>query len=331
MASSLPALDEVDRRTLVDRSGRSFAAFRRTLTPRYGRAWLDIFLGYLALALVFGATWYADRTWPSFLPLTVLIAAPLVGYTIHFVQHFFHEAAHYLLAPDRAWNDRLANLFVGAMVGQDIGAYRIVHFDHHRHLGTPLDTERSYFNALRVRFVVEALTGVLILRVLLRRIRHVDAQAATGKAAQSVGTARSQRIFMLVGGLLLNLSLLGFAVWTGAYSFALSWPLGMFVMFPAINSVRQLLEHRSFDAHSDVDYARETHGVVTRLFNSGPIASTLGGAGFNRHLLHHWEPQLSYTRFAELEAFLLQTDAAEIVSQSKTTYGRAFVTLLRAP
>jgi fatty acid desaturase len=264
------------------------------------------------------------------LPLTVLIAAPLIGYTIHFVQHFFHEAAHYLLAPDRAWNDRLANLFVGAMVGQDIRGYRIIHFDHHRHLGTPEDTERSYFNALRVRFMLEALTGVLILRVVLRRIRHVDARAATGKAADSSDALHSQRLFMLIAGLLLNLALLGFAVWVGAYSFALAWPFGMFVIFPAVNSVRQLLEHRSFEARSNVDYTREAHGALTRLFDSGPIASTLGGAGFNRHLLHHWEPQLSYTRFAELEAFLLETSAAEIVRSSKTTYARAFVTLLRA-
>jgi len=32
-----------------------------------------------------------------------------------------------------------------------------------------------------------------------------------------------------------------------------------------------------------------------RLFGDDFFSCTFGGAGFNRHLLHHWEPQISYT------------------------------------
>ena len=46
-------------------------------------------------------------------------------------------------------------------------------------------------------------------------------------------------------------------------------------------------------------YCAACHGTSAK--GDGPLASTLGGAGFNRHLLHHWEPKISYTRFRELE------------------------------
>lgn len=323
--ASTPQLDQLDRRALVDSTGRTFAELRRTLDPRYVRAWIDIALGYGALGVVFVTTLYLDRRHPAALPATATGAAILVGYTLHYLHLFFHEAAHYLLHSSRTWNDRLANSFLGLFVGQDIQFYRVVHFDHHRNLGTPEDTERSYFNALKPRFIVEALTGILILRVVIRRIRHVDAEKPQA-ARPGVGRRRA----MLVGGLAFNLSVMGGAAWAGAYSFALAWPVSTFVIFPAINGIRQLLEHRSYDASSSVDYAKVPHGAVTRIFGSGPIASTLGGAGFNRHLLHHFEPQISYTRFRELEAFLLDTAAAGALKANTSTYARTFARLLRA-
>ena len=96
----------------------------------------------------------------------------------------------------------------------------------------------------------------------------------------------------------------------------LAWPIGMLLVHPAVNVVRQLLGHRSFKARSAADYSKEPHGPVTRIFAVGPIGSTLGGAEFNRHLLHHWEPQISYTRFRELETFLLDSQAAEVIRNS---------------
>lgn len=77
-----------------------------------------------------------------------------------------------------------------------------------------------------------------------------------------------------------------------------------------------------------IDYSTQPHGAVNRLFGDGPLASTLGGAGFNRHLLHHWEPQISYTRLRELEVYLLRTDAAEGVRMRQSTYLETFWALV---
>jgi fatty acid desaturase len=114
----------------------------------------------------------------------------------------------------------------------------------------------------------------------------------------------------------------------GQYALAAAWTLGTLSVLPLLVSLRQLLEHRSEGADASCDYSMQDHGAVNRLFGDGPIASTLGGAGFNRHLLHHWEPQISYTRLRELEMYLRRTGAADEIQQRQSTYIQTFWTLV---
>jgi fatty acid desaturase len=299
--------------------------------------WVDIACGYMALIGTCAALIYLDgRGGLPWSLLWALLGAVSIGYWIAFIQLFFHEAAHYNLAPGRVRNDRLANLFVGLMVGQDIKAYRRVHFHHHRYLGTPQDTERSYFDSLDLRFVVHGLLGVKMLAVLGRRSAHLQSNLTAeatrdglGDNATEASSSHRQRL-MLVAGAVLNAGVVLVAALTGHWIVAVAWPLGMASVHPFINATRQLLEHRRFDARSDVDYATNVHGAETRMFRVGPLASTLGGAGFNRHMLHHWEPQISYTRFGELERFLLDTQHADVFRHQTASYRQAFCRLLRA-
>lgn len=323
MAAALPELDSIDKNSIVDDEGVTFRDFRRTLRPRFARAWFDIALGYVLIVATAIAVVALDRVSLRLLPLSAVGGALVIGYAIAYIQLFFHEAAHYNLAKSRRANDLLANAFIGLMVGQNIKAYRVVHFDHHRLLGTPGDTERSYFDALDARFIVEALTGIKLLKVLIRRSRHVEGKARPAASEKPPGAKG-----MLLAGLVFNLSIVTLAVLGGAPSLALAWCGGMVLVHPFFNAVRQVLEHRSFEARRSVDYSTEPHGPVTRMFGDGPISSTLGGAGFNRHLLHHWEPQISYTCFRELEVYLSKTQAGDVISRSKTTYGIAFRRLL---
>jgi fatty acid desaturase len=206
----------------------------------------------------------------------------------------------------------------------EIGAYRLVHFEHHRRLGTTMDSERSYFDPLNMRFFAEALLGVKGLRVLSRRSGIVARSADPAGAASSTGPARRQKI----AAALIHIAVVAAAVAARQYALALAWALGTLSVMPLFVSLRQLLEHRSEEADSHVNYARVDHGAVNRLFGDGPIASTLGGAGFNRHLLHHWEPQISYTRLRDVERYLLRTDAAERVRERQSTYLETFWALI---
>jgi fatty acid desaturase len=312
------AFDAVSKGELRNGKGVRYRDFRRQLTPKYALVWLHLSAGYLALAATGLTAVVLGVHFPSLrLPL-VAAGALAFGYTIAYIVLFFHEAAHYNLAPSRRVNDVLANLVIGSLIGQDIAAYRRIHFDHHRYLGSPLDTESTYFDPLDVRFVVESLFGVKAVRVVVRR--EARARSAEPDGDPTPGGRRTQAAL----GIALHGLVAGGAWLLGGWYVGLAWAVGVVMVAPFFYAVRQVLEHRDDAADKDLDYRRTPHGPVNRLFGTGPLASTLGGAGFNRHLLHHWEPQISYTRLPEVERFLLETDVADAVRARTTTYLRTF-------
>jgi fatty acid desaturase len=294
------------RRRLNEETGGGYRKHLQALTPRYGQVWRDIALGYAALvAVLVGVNMPIPLLWSA--PL-VLLGAVLVGYGLAYLQLFIHEAAHFNLAADRRVNDRLANVFIAWHLGADAARYRMTHLVHHRNHGAINDAERSYFNALTPRFVLEMLTGAHALRVFLAR------------ADAGPGGPRTSSLWPLARGVLAHLVLLSAMIASGAWRSAVAWVLGVGVFLPFFSTLRQLLEHRSPEANPAVDYAKRPHGAYTRIFRGGMLAHSFGGAGFDRHLLHHWEPQVSYTRLPDLEAYLRATSASEIIDRRTTTY-----------
>ncbi len=311
MKQVLDDLERFKRNELVDGTGLGFLEYQKTLTPRYAVVWRDILAGWVAIGLIA----YALCRWQLAHPglgeclVAILVAGALIGFGQLYLHNFFHEAAHYNLAADRRVNDLLANLFLGAVVGLDIAVYRLIHFDHHRHLGTPQDTEHSYFFPLNWRFVLSAVSGYSALRVMLTRNRRVRAERPDSGG----------RGWLLLG-VGLNATLLLSAWLAGFWTLSVAWTLAMLSFFPFFNTLRNLVEHRAEDADPTADYFKIAHGVVNRLFGDGPVASTFGSAGFNRHLLHHWAPQISYTRLRELEDYLMQTAMGPSLDQHRCTY-----------
>lgn len=307
---------------LVDADGVAYRDFRRSLTPRYWRVWFDITMGYTGVAavLVSLSVWDPGLPWAA---LAVGPAALAIGFGLAFINNFFHEAAHHNLHPDRDRNDLLTNLVMGWLFGSSIQQYRKVHFQHHRALGTTEDSENSYFDPLRIRYLVAGITGIKVVRTL-RRYRDVERSQAERGTAGATGSRLLWSALAAVVSLVLALGL-----WFAGFEAAgVSWLAGLLLAFPFFVSLRQLLEHRSEAADPDVDYTRVDHGAVNRIFGDGPLASTLGSAGFNRHSLHHWEPNLSYTRLGDLETWLLATEVAPLVERQQTTYAHTFRRLL---
>ena len=308
---------------LVDEQGVAYRDFRRQLTPRYSRVWRDIGLGYAAMfAVPVGLL-----VWDPGSPLSYVAAAAgalLVGYVMAFVNNFFHEAAHHNLHPERRTNDRLTNAVMGWMFGSDIATYRKIHFQHHRALGTTQDSENSYFDPLGTRYLVEGLLGLKVLRTLrrYRETEHNRAQKATAKDASG-----STRLLWMAICAVVNLAIAGAFAALGSPAAAAAWLGGLLLFFPFFVSLRQVLEHRAEDADPELDYHEVDHGAVNRLFGDGPLATTLGSAGFNRHALHHWEPNVSYTRLKDIEQYLLRTEIAPLVRDRRTTYSQTFLRL----
>ena len=308
---------------LIDDRGVPYREFRKTLTARWGRIWAEIALAYavIALALAGLVTW--SPGWPAAIP-AVLVGGGLIGYALQYLNNFFHEATHYNLAPGRARNDLLTNLLMGWLFGSSIALYRRTHFQHHRALGTTEDSENSYFDALGVRYLARGLVGVKAIRSL-RRWRQTQRSLDEERGAASPGGSRVA--WIAITGVV-NLAIAGFLVAVGSPAAAIAWLGGLLIVFPFLASLRQLLEHRSEEASASVDYTKVDHGPVNRLFGDGPLASTFGSAGFNRHALHHWEPQISYTRLKDIERYLLRTQIADAVRERQTSYRDTFLRLL---
>jgi fatty acid desaturase len=294
--------------------GMSYAEFKRGLRPRYAIVWRDIALGYLGLILVALVVGAVQSMTPWAWMISVPFGALLFGFTLAYLNLFFHEAAHTNLASSAGLNDKLANWLIGIFFGQSIEGYRVVHFGHHQHHGTPDDTEHSYFDPLNMRFVLGALFGVRAFAVARKREK-----LASSADRLPHGTSRNA----LLRGMALNGVIVCGCFFAGYWTVSVAWALGVLSLFPFFNALRQLLEHRDELAANDADYTRQAHGRINRIFGDSLLAQTFGAAGFNRHLLHHWEPQLSYTRLRELERFLMTCDCASLFKQRQTTYTKA--------
>ena len=82
------------------------------------------------------------------------------------------------------------------------------------------------------------------------------------------------------------------------------------------------------NADKKINYAKTAHGKLSRIFGNSIFDKTFGSAGFNKHMLHHLEPFISYTRLDELEAFLKETPLGKSLKEQRASYFRVFKKLL---
>ncbi len=312
------------RGRLTDESGQSFADFKAGLRPRYYRVWIQTTLAYAGLllaGLLLARIPVAELSWwQTFLIVAVL--SIFIGYLVAFIALWLHEAAHFNVHHNRDWNDRLGTLFFGVIILHHVRQYRQIHNLHHRNFGNTTDSEQSYFSELNIRFIFDSLTGLRVLRAILARKRTEQArqEPAPNKAAYTN--------WALPAGALLHGTIVVGSVYFQCYALTVGWLFGVFVAYPFFGAIRQVLEHRRPDADASCDYSKRAHGQYTRVFDGGLFASTFGGAGFNRHLIHHWDPGISCTCFKEVEQFLLRSQLHDFYASRQTNYKATFVLLM---
>jgi fatty acid desaturase len=307
--NSFPGTPELAR--LVARDGTNWQELRRTLDPHYRWVWLDIGARYAAM---FGTLVLACISAAMAGPIVGLVLVPffaiVIGFWFATIVLFMHEGAHYNLAADKKTNDQLTNAFCCILIGTEIRDYRVLHWQHHLKLGEVGDTEVSYRYAPDLRFLLETAFGVHAWRVF----RTHSANSAANRSGARQNLRYLLRGFVAHFVLLLGLVLAGF--WTAA----VAWVAAVGIVFPYLSALRQQLEHRSFEATRADDFATIPHGAINRMFAGSTGARAFGSAGFWRHLLHHWDPSVSYSRYDELERFLMATELAPQVDEARTSY-----------
>ena len=310
--------------SLKNSKGISYTDYKKTLKPDFKKVWIDIISGWAALIIVLlTAYWLFKQAGMLFSVCITICAAVLLGYIIAYLINFFHEAAHFNIAPGKKMNDTLANFFIGILIAQGIKNYRIVHWQHHVALGTTSDTENSYFESLNLHFFVTSLTGISALKFFFTRNEYVS-----GQHKIPANILKLEKYTILVLSLVFHLTLLITLYFLQAYWMMATWLIAVAGFYPFFNRIRQLMEHRSENANQQTDYHIVAHGRTNRIFGNSIIDKTLGSAGFNKHMLHHLEPSISYTLLDELELFLTDTAIGEILKKQQTTYLRIFKKLL---
>ena len=319
-----------DLRRLVSPKNGSWLDFRKSLVPDYNHVWFELLFSIFLMIAGFAAHLLLVIKYGNLFGLeTGVLFTTWIGFWLNSVLTFGHEAAHYNLAASKNRNDALADWTVWLFFPQSTKTYRRSHWQHHLHLGDHEDTEISYHNCLSPWFLARATTGVhlatLVGRYFFRKRQPADLQqsGAVPTSTQSTGVIPVLRA-AAVHSVFVSVALL-----FHSYSTAIVWLIAVVFVFPALTSIRQLLEHRSAAAGCESDFTQDLHGPVNRLFGSDVFSRFFGAAGFNRHLLHHWDPTVSYTCFDQMQSFFNETDLKSNLDSASSTYFSTFLALLK--
>jgi len=313
------SLDNIAYNEVVNTEGKSYAILRKELKPVYSRVYKDILRGYAFLLLILATDAIVIRLGYFETAIALPVSAVLIGYTLAYLHLFIHAAAHYDIHPDKYKNDQICDLFIGVFFGIPVKKYRKIHWLHHIHLGTKNDSEHSYFNELNIVFLLKSITGIHTLSVILSRAKTSEQQEG-----------QKSLIYYSLYTLVFHATILSVLFIAGGILLVFTWLVALIILFPVFATVRQIMEHRDVQASGKVDYRHTDHGKVSRLFGDSLIDSSFGAAGFNKHLLHHWDPAISYTRLGEVESFLKNCpETAAIIRESKTSYLKTFIALFK--
>lgn len=308
---------------LTNKDGISYQEFRKTLMIKQNTIFFNMLLPWfmIGLALLLFAGLREKIYWSGILtiPLAIWISFWMHAFTLH-----FHEAAHFNIHRNPKVNDVLAWILLTPFTGISINEYRASHWKHHLFLGTMGDTETSYAEPLSIKTILESLSGAYLIKIVNRYFHYFRKLDSTKSQTHSTQTFALTLSLMLSVQLIVMISLLCISPFA-----ATAWVLNLFVFGPFIARIRQTLEHRPFDARNNFDSAQTNQAACNRIFGGDLFSRSFGAAGFNRHLLHHYEPRVSYTCFDEFEAFLLETELRETIESCRLNYWGTFRRLLR--
>ncbi len=316
----LPGTPDLNK--LTEKLPIPWVEFRKTLKPRYFIVWRDVAMCYLLIAIGIFLSIYTNNS-SLYIKLPLVLALGVwIGFWFHSLSLFLHEAVHYNIHKNRKLNDILTDLIICPFIFINVNGYRKIHWHHHTQLGTTKDTEKSYFNAPNIKFILETLTGIHAIRTLLIYFMPKSKSNISEKNENDSFDWKMALRLVITQSIVILIF-----VFFGYYFTAVAWVLGIVVFWPFFGTVRQILRHRGEYASAKTDYYSVDHGAVVRMFGDDLFSKSFGAAGFNKHMLHHWDPHISYTRIDDMEEYLRQTELGPIIDQSRRNYFRLFKNL----
>jgi len=257
------------------------------------RGWLSIAVDWALVAASFALVYVRPN------PLTVLLALFVIGTRQLGLAVLMHEASHYTLLRDRAWNDSVGNWLCAYPVWGDLYPYRAYHMQHHVKTGTDEDpdlglaapfpiTKESFRR--KVWRDLSGQTGVKRVRATLRR----DLGLSQGKVRRKGGAGLAN----LRGVVSTNLVLFALVSLFAHPALYLLWVAAWLTTYSLAMRIRSIAEHGMVPDRLDpVRNTRTTlAGPIERLF--------LAPNRVNYHLEHHLLMKVPHYRLPQLHALL---------------------------
>ena len=295
----------------------TYTDFRKALVTPYKKVQLSLLANWiLMIALVIATSLFNNL---MFYFLVTLILSLLM----HRVLLIIHEGAHYHLSPNKRMNDKLSNLFAGWFVFTDIENYRITHIQHHRNLGSNSDPENSHMDKLDLSWILSAITGTKTALAFFKTIssgKKISQDSKRSSPTPIFGAVIHLAVFLVI--------YFGFGVVP-----LIVWSSCLLVIAPLLGMLRNLLEHRYVEAVDPILWEIflntsskpvELNQITTRTFTQSIFSKLYGSMGFTHHLIHHWDPTISYMNLEKVHEFLLSSEVGELLAKTDTTYTKTF-------
>lgn len=295
----------------------TYTDFRKLLVTPYKKVQLSLLINWISMIALVVAT----RFFNNFLFYFLVIL--LLSLLMHRVLLIIHEGAHYHLSPSKRMNDLLSNLFAGWFVFTDIQNYRIKHIQHHRNLGSSSDPENSHMDKLDLSWILSAITGTKTALAFFKTI-------SSGRKASEVSEPTAHTP---VFGAVIHVTIFLVIYFGLGLAPVVVYLSCLLVIAPLLGMLRNLLEHRYVEAVDPILWEMflnssskrvEINQVTTRTFTQSIFSKLYGSMGFTHHLVHHWDPSISYKNLEKVHDFLLSSECGELLAKTDTTYTKTF-------
>ena len=310
---------------LLDKKTRySYAKARQTWSIKNSQIVFDMIIPWFFIAVALMTFWVFNGN--TVISIFISVLAPIYfSFWRQAFSSFFHEAAHYNLTKNKKLNDLISNLILTPFTGLWVQQYRDHHWEHHKNFGQNGDTETSYVLPLNVRGLIEALTGIYLIKTAMRYFNV--ASAKNEKREINLSSA-----LQFIAGLIFMFSV-QFLIAVFLFLFinpyaGFVWMFSVFITDPLLAKIRQTLEHRNEHDKVSASLLENKNLGVNQMFGDDFFSRYFGGAGFNRHLLHHLDPSISYTRFDEFEQFLLEHSSNDYIEKRRVSYFSKFLQII---
>ena len=294
----------------------TYGEFRKKLSPLYFKNSLPLFTSVFQIIVVLSTTSWLSNSASVLNLVFVFFMSTILGLVAHRQLLLVHEGAHYHLAKNRLLNDLLSNMFAGIFVATNTKTYRVIHNKHHQELGTPLDPENSYSEEFDLTWVLSAILGIRVLKTLFKR--------------QKIENSPQQLLIMVLSLIFHSVTIVILTIIS--FTVASVWILGYFFFMPFFGSLRNVLEHKyEMKFIEDSTIARIVGSEInytTRMFTESTLSKLFGVVGFDRHLIHHWDPSIPAINLKHAHSFFLTTELKPMIEVLPTTYSRAFLRLI---